>query len=83
MKHAVLLTLAALALAAFTSCASRPRRLSSLEEDDGTVCPDSRDLVCLSGSPECAMDRVRGCQVCRCPVPFGDDVPAPGPGADR
>ena len=76
----LMLTIAALALAAFASCASKPTRLPSADEGDGTICPDSRDLVCLSGIPECAMDRVRGCQVCACPPMFGSDVPAPGHG---
>ena len=33
-----------------------------------TVCPEYRDLACTS-SPECSMDRDRGCQVCQCGTP--------------
>ncbi|OGQ20630.1 MAG: hypothetical protein A2138_06040 [Deltaproteobacteria bacterium RBG_16_71_12] len=84
MKHTILFTIAALALTALTSCASKPRRLPSSDQGDGTVCADSRDLHCLTGPPECAMDRVRGCQVCQCPqLLFGDDEAPPGPAVDR
>ncbi len=30
-----------------------------------TVCPESRDLVCVGGT-ECEMSKERGCRVCRC-----------------
>jgi len=39
-------------------------------KDDETVCPEHRDLRCMSGT-DCAMDRARGCRVCQC-------QPAPG-----
>jgi hypothetical protein len=32
---------------------------------DRTVCPESRDVRCLSRT-FCAMNEARGCQVCRC-----------------
>jgi hypothetical protein len=32
---------------------------------DNTVCPEYRDLRCLSGT-QCSMDADRGCRVCRC-----------------
>lgn len=37
---------------------------------DLTVCPEYRDLRCLT-APDCSMDEKRGCRVCQC---------GPGPG---
>jgi hypothetical protein len=34
-------------------------------KDDKTVCPEYRAQRCLAGQ-ECAMDKDRGCKVCRC-----------------
>ena len=43
-------------------------------KDDKTVCPESRALRCAT-PVRCAMDRDRGCQVCRCEsaAPEGPD----------
>lgn len=83
MNRALMVAIAALALAASASCASKQRRPPSTDEADGTICPESRELICLSGTPECAMDHGRGCQVCICPSMRDNDVPMPGHGADR
>lgn len=32
---------------------------------DRTLCPESRELVCLT-APDCTMDEARGCRVCQC-----------------
>lgn len=32
---------------------------------DRTLCPESRELVCLT-APDCTMDETRGCRVCQC-----------------
>jgi hypothetical protein len=37
-------------------------------KDSTTVCPEYRDLRCLT-APECSLDKARGCQVCRCSQP--------------
>ncbi|MCA1826160.1 MAG: hypothetical protein ABR567_22295 [Myxococcales bacterium] len=34
-------------------------------KDDKTVCAESRNVRCITRTT-CAMDRDRGCQVCRC-----------------
>jgi hypothetical protein len=51
------LLLAVAVLAAAAGCATF--------RDSQTVCPEYRDLRCLT-APECSLDRDRGCQVCRC-----------------
>lgn len=48
-------------------------------KDDRTVCPESRNLRCLTREV-CATDAARGCQVCRCEaaaVTGPDGKPAP------
>jgi len=55
-------------------------------KNDETVCAESRDLRCAT-RVSCAMDRARGCKVCRCEsaAPAGADgkpgLPPP-PGSD-
>jgi hypothetical protein len=44
---------------------------SSVKESG--VCPEASSLSCLS-SPECSMDRTRGCKVCQCAKPFENPV---------
>jgi hypothetical protein len=44
-------------------------------KDSNTVCPEYRDLRCLT-APACSYDRERGCEVCHCseaglPTPKG------------
>jgi len=41
--------------------------------NDRTLCPESRELVCLT-APDCSMDEARGCRVCQC----SSGVPAGG-----
>ncbi|BDG10593.1 hypothetical protein [Anaeromyxobacter paludicola] len=50
-------TLLALCLLALAGCATL--------RSDETVCPEYRDLRCLT-APECSLDRTRGCRVCQC-----------------
>jgi hypothetical protein len=67
----------ALLLAAVLGCAHM--------NDDRTVCPESRNLRCLTREI-CAMDEKRGCQVCRCEaaaVQGPDGKPAPPSGDQR
>jgi hypothetical protein len=54
-------------------------------KDDQTVCAESRAMRCLTRTI-CAMDRDRGCQVCRCEAVTGtgpDGKPAPASGDQR
>jgi hypothetical protein len=55
MRRLVLLAAAGLAL----SCSHFQNT------KDKTLCPESRDMVCLT-APDCTMDDARGCRVCRC-----------------
>jgi len=51
---------------------------------DQTVCPESRDLRCLTRTI-CALDEARGCRVCRCEaaaVEGPDGKPQPPPATD-
>jgi len=47
-----------------------------------SVCPEYRDLRCLSGT-ECVPDRNRGCLVCRCGEPAAPPPMPPGVPPDR
>jgi hypothetical protein len=49
---------------------------------DQTVCPEYRDLRCLSAET-CSYDKLRGCRVCACSpadAPPGAPPPGIGPG---
>lgn len=68
----------ALTLLVCTSCGPYFHR------KDQTVCPESRDLHCLTNEV-CAMDSARGCRVCTCADPSAPsdsnvDQPALPPG---
>jgi hypothetical protein len=67
---------AALALALLSGCAHFV--------NDTSVCPESRDLHCLT-PPECSLDDARGCRICQCspagfvPPPSPDPLPSEDP----
>ena len=50
----------ALLLAASFACAHG--------KDDRTICPEYREQRCLAGQ-KCALDKVRGCEICQCESP--------------
>jgi len=73
--HGIRSALAALLLAAgATGCAT----VKGAE----TVCPEFRDLRCLSGT-DCVPDRARGCLVCRCGEPGAPPPMPPGVPPER
>lgn len=60
----VLLLGAVASLLTVTGCRALRGSFYSLENDK-TVCPEYRDLMCMS-AVECSMDEKRGCRVCQC-----------------
>lgn len=68
LHHPRALLLAATAAAAL-SCAH-----GSQASKDSTLCPESRELVCLT-APACTMDEARGCRVCQCSPAYQPERP--------
>jgi hypothetical protein len=47
---------------------------ASVSKHESGLCPESASLSCLS-TPECSVDKERGCKVCQCTKPVFNPVP--------